>query len=242
MGPTPEERRLHATVHIPARSWCGICMQAKFDDDPHFREGHDREGDEIQMDYCFAGFLCILMLYFVNTMAPHAILGPKGVDYYMIRAVAAAIENWGVTKIVLKHDQEPAITALVREIKNFRKAPTIVEEAQKGNHQGVGGVERANQEVLKQIRALLYTIQENYGRELPNDHSLWPWLVRHSSWLLSRFTVHHDDRTSYEMLRGRPYRGEIVVFGECVWAREPQTTSKLQPRWAKTIHPHSQPD
>ena len=48
-------------------------MQAKFDDDPHFREGHEREGDEIQMDYCFAGFLCILMLYFTVDLN-HAII------------------------------------------------------------------------------------------------------------------------------------------------------------------------
>ena len=68
-------------------------MQAKFADDPHFRVGHEREGDKVQTDYCFVGPLTILVLYYVNAQAIHAILGPKGVDVYMVSAAVAAVES-----------------------------------------------------------------------------------------------------------------------------------------------------
>ena len=187
------------------------------------------------MDYYFAGPLCILNMVHMNSGAIHAILGPKGTDAYMIKTAVAAIENWGLDKMVLKHDQEPAITALAREVKSQRRSATIVESAQRTNHQGVGGIERANQELGKQLRALKLTIEENYKRELPTDHGLHPWLVRHASRLLNRYIVHSNGRTSYEALKGRPYRGEIATIAECVWARDPTTPSKLQAKWHAAV-------
>ncbi|CAK0858488.1 unnamed protein product [Prorocentrum cordatum] len=233
--PSLAEQRTHELVHIPARSWCWVCVRSKFTDDPHYKAGHERTGDEVQIDYYFLGQLSILNMVHMNSQAIHGIMGPKGTDAYMVKTAVATIENWGLDRIVLKHDQEASITALAREIKAQRKAPTMVETAQRANHQGVGGVERANEELGKQIRALLFSVGDNYKRELPAEHGLLPWLIRHAGWQLNRFTVHGNGKTTYEVLKGRPYRGELVNFAECVWARDPTPTSKLQPRWHAAV-------
>ncbi|CAK0873283.1 unnamed protein product, partial [Prorocentrum cordatum] len=233
--PSLAEQRTHELVHIPARSWCWVCVRSKFTDDPHYKAGHERTGDEVQIDYYFLGQLSILNMVHMNSQAIHGIMGPKGTDAYMIKTAVATIENWGLDRIVLKHDQEASITALAREIKAQRKAPTMIESAQRANHQGVGGVERANEELGKQIRALLFSVGDNYKRELPAEHGLLPWLIRHAGWQLNRFTMHGNGKTTYEVLKGRPYRGELVNFAECVWARDPTPTSKLQPRWHAAV-------
>ncbi|CAK0902772.1 unnamed protein product [Prorocentrum cordatum] len=233
--PSLAEQRTHELVHIPARSWCWVCVRSKFTDDPHYKAGHERTGDEVQIDYYFLGQLSILNMVHMNSQAIHGIMGPKGTDAYMIKTAVATIENWGLGRIVLKHDQEASITALAREIKAQRKAPTMIESAQRANHQGVGGVERANEELGKQIRALLFSVGDNYKRELPAEHGLLPWLIRHAGWQLNRFTMHGNGKTTYEVLKGRPYRGELVNFAECVWARDPAPTSKLQPRWHAAV-------
>ncbi|CAK0906965.1 unnamed protein product, partial [Prorocentrum cordatum] len=197
--PSLAEQRTHELVHIPARSWCWVCVRSKFTDDPHYKDGHERTGDEVQIDYYFLGQLSILNMVHMNSQAIHGIMGPKGTDAYMVKTAVATIENWGLDRIVLKHDQEASITALAREIKAQRKAPTMIESAQRANHQGVGGVERANEELGKQIRALLFSVGDNYKRELPAEHGLLPWLIRHAGWQLNRFTVHGNGKTTYEV-------------------------------------------
>ena len=43
--------------------------------------------------------------------------------------------------------------------------------------------------------------------------------------------MHPNGKTSYEILKGKPYRGELVEFGEVVWARDLASASKLEARW-----------
>ena len=76
---------------------------------------------------------------------------------------------------------------------------------------------------------------EVHTGQLPEDHRIMPWLVRHAAWQLCRFTEHHNGKTSYEMLKGKPYRGELVEFGEVVWARDLAPASKMAARWASGV-------
>ncbi len=107
----------------------------------------------------------------------------------------------------MRTDKEPAILALATEIREKRSAPTIVESVPKGAHQAVGGVERANQELGKPIRALKLGLEVHVGK-LPEDDRVMAWLARHAAWLLCRYKVHSSTgKTSFELLRGKPYSG-----------------------------------
>ncbi len=50
-----------------------------------------------------------------------------------------------------------------------------------------------------------------------------------------RFTVHASGKTSYQILKGKPYTGEVASFSESVWLRDVDPQSKLDPRWYKGI-------
>ena len=91
-------------------------------------------------------------------------MGPKGLNTYVIKAAAAQLESWGIGHVVLRTDKEPAVLAVAAEIRDKRSAPTIVEAAPKESHQSVGGVERANQELGKQIRALKLALEVHGGK------------------------------------------------------------------------------
>ena len=56
-------------------------------------------------------------------------------------------------------------------------------------------------------------------------------LVRHSSWLISRFLVKSDGKTPYERLRGREYRGEVVEPCEVVHYKL-EAPGKMEPKTA----------
>ena len=36
--PSREEVEIHYTTHMPYRSWCPVCVQAKGEENPHFRK------------------------------------------------------------------------------------------------------------------------------------------------------------------------------------------------------------
>ncbi len=55
--PTLEEREKHCTTHIPYRSWCPVCVQARAREDKHYKEtSEERELDlpRVSMDYAHA--------------------------------------------------------------------------------------------------------------------------------------------------------------------------------------------
>ena len=39
---------------------------------------------------------------------------------------------------------------------------------------------------------------------------MFPWVIRRSGWLITRFLIKADGKTPYERLKGREYKGEIV--------------------------------
>ena len=41
--PSQEERDRHYTTHMPYRSWCPVCVQAKGKENPHFRKKEKKQ-------------------------------------------------------------------------------------------------------------------------------------------------------------------------------------------------------
>jgi hypothetical protein len=54
--PTREERAHHELLHVPFRPWCEDCVRGKAADDPHLRQDHGQEDEEmpkVSVDYGF---------------------------------------------------------------------------------------------------------------------------------------------------------------------------------------------
>jgi hypothetical protein len=201
--------------------------------------------DEVEMDYLFLTSpqfpeerVTVLVLALAVDGAIAATVGVKGVTPYMLRFAAGTMEVWGLKDIILKTDQEQAIMALSRSLKDERKDKTQLTNAPRYSHASMGVVERANQTLAGQIRSMRLVLQGHLGQRLPATHPLMAWVVRHAAWLITRFVVRPSGRTAYEALRGRAYRSELVEIGERVFAKKPgdsQNVTKLDSRWEAGI-------
>ena len=58
------------------------------------------------------------------------------------------------------------------------------------------------------------------------EHPTMAFLVEHAGRLMSRYQVGRDGRTAYELHAGKPYRRQLVEFGERV-----SRQAKLDPKW-----------
>ena len=53
--------------------------------------------------------------------------------------------------------------------------------------------------------------------EVPSRHHVLAFLVEHAERLMSRYQVGRDGRTAYELHAGKPYRTQLLEFGERVY-------------------------
>ena len=138
--------------------------------------------------------------------------------------------------VYLKNDQEPAIQSVIQGVVRGRVAPTVLEESPVGSSQSNGSIEGAVGEAEAQIRTARLALEQNYLHKIPIDHAIVPWMVKHCSFALNRFLIGSDGKSAYERIRGRPFKSDVLEFGETVYYKKPKTTigpglNKWDSRW-----------
>ncbi|CAE7561590.1 unnamed protein product [Symbiodinium natans] len=201
--PSDSEVREHCLTHLPFRPWCRHCIRGKAPALAH-KEPSNTEYTKplVAIDYCFlsssegnASESPVMVVKSKPDLAVFARLVPsKGcVHEYSVQALADIFRVLGYREFTLKTDGEPSLVALARaavallpvEVKvTFEHSPVEESEAN-------GFVERACRSVQEQARTLLSMLHERLQCEFPANHAIFPWLVRHASWLL-----HHFHRTA----------------------------------------------
>ncbi len=106
----------HELTHVPNRSWCRVCGQAKGIDDRHGKRAGPSEIDEAQADYQFLGKLAILTVVHVNSSSTFGVVGPKNVNPYIVQAELNILDCWGVQEFTLRTAQGPSVQALPSEV------------------------------------------------------------------------------------------------------------------------------
>ena len=68
-------------------------------------------------------------------------------------------------------------------------------------------------------------------------HPVTTWLVNHCADVINKFKVGSDGKTSYERVKGKPYRRDMVEFGERVYFRSGKLDRqrKMEPRWHEGV-------
>ena len=114
----------------------------------------------------------------------------------------------------------------------------VLEHAPRHSHQSVGEVENANKRLKGQVRCEMAKVEHHYPMDpVSGQHKLLPWAVRHSADVLTKYAKHSNGRTSWEMLRHKPYRGHVACFGESVWFKDPKKTGMdaLNSQWGSGL-------
>ena len=226
--PSLGERAAHRLTHFPFRAWCVWCVYGRGKEDPHKRN-KDRKSDipVVGLDYCFPSFasgamITVLIITEVFSGAVEAVMvSEKGPSEFPVRSVIRQLRVWGLARVALWSDQEPAIKALVAAIQTARKEETSFYEGKRYDPKGKGAIENMCGLVTGLLRTFVLSVEHHYKTEMKEDHPLLPWLVRHTGWVLTRFAVKSSGLTPYRQLRGRDYNGVVVEIGECMLYKKP---------------------
>ena len=98
----------------------------------------------------------------------------------------------------------------------------IVQTSVVGSHASNGATERAILEIARQGRCMRSALESHFkDYHLQTTSVSFPWLIRHASWLVTRFLIKTDGKSAYQRLRGRDYHGEVAEFGEAVFCLNP---------------------
>ena len=233
-------------THLSFASWCPVCVRARAADDPHqaLPEGAPPGTPIVQIDFFFlnrredqerATGVCLTETS-TKAIACSGIPA-KGKGLYSVEFVLAELSDWGLLDIVLRSDQEPAISSLCSEVRGRRGLlghKVIEEKGPRYSHASLGNVGRRNRSAEQQVRCISAALLDACGYELTSTFGLLPWAIRHGGWILHRYRVLDTGRTSFRHIRGRDYRGEVCVLGEQVWARDYRPSvqdTKLSLRW-----------
>ena len=103
-----------------------------------------------------------------------------------------------------------------------------------------GVVERSIWEVESMTRTLCHAAQEFHGVTLELTHPVRVWAVEYASQLLNRSQRSlKDNRTAYELRRGKPFRRKLPAFAEAVMffrVADQRRRMKFEDRWLTGIY------
>ena len=244
-GPTVEEREAHRKTHLPFRSWCPPCVEGRAKNWPHLKEKGEPEEryPSVSFDYCFLrdhqGGPSVPVLVGkdreTGALISH-VVPEKGAGLeWTAKHVCRDLVKLGIGgKVVLKADQEPAIVSLIEDvIKKRGNELTVPEWSPKGESQSNGKAERGVQTIEGLVRSHKIDLEGKLGCKVPVESPLFTWLVEHCADLHNKFHVYADGQTSYEKIKGKKHKGEMLEFGQAVLHRVPGKPAGglMAPRW-----------
>ena len=211
---------------------------------PHFRRKTEGEHvvPTVSIDYLFMGpsgqeeaqgVLPMLAVKSHESRMTFAhVVERKGPVDFTVRRLVADLDQFRTAKSV----QEPANLALKQAVRE--SMPTVefvMEESLVEEHQSNCTVEVTVREIQKQVILMKSALEERMKCEMLWRRPILAFLKEHAGKIMSRYQVGRDGRTAYELHAGKPYRRQLVEFGERVYFMPIRPGSarqaKLDPKW-----------
>ena len=181
--PTPQDILEHNVTHLPYRSWCPICVQAR-----GRQNNHPKQHGKLPIIRLDFGYIKAF-----DDSNAHPILTAIGIQSGMVMALQLTdkrmlfdyavkqlqhflIECGRTTHTILQSSQEDFLTALTTGVAN-KIGNITTRNSGAYSSQSQGGVERAHRTLFAQIRTLKAQIRRNYNRDISMKHPLMPWIV-----------------------------------------------------------------
>ena len=219
-----KEIKEHSLTHLPYKSWRWVRRGARGYTHAHL---HSDELCEIPMQSAVDFFMgeadspgCVASLTIKDCRSKCIIafaVPKKGRDEYVVQRVLQAITFMGHRGLIFKTDQEPAICALVNEVRDSWPGKLTHEKFPVADHRANGWVEAGARTVEAQIRALKMSFEDKYGVVLDHTSHIVTWMIEYAGWLISRFgNIGRDDKTPCPSFRGRDATSPLRIRGMCV--------------------------
>ena len=153
------------------------------------------------------------------------VLPAKGsVEKYAVAELRRFVFEIGRTFGIIQYDKENALKVIAKDLcktiggLSMRAAPT-------GHSQSQGSVGNVQRTLYGQLRALMSQVQESTGLKLTSESPMFVWCVKHAQWLINRYLIGSDGKTSYNRRWSRDYGGSLCMFGEWIDAKMLKATS-----------------
>ena len=266
--PSPLEQEEQEMTHIPFRPWCEACVRGKSKRKPSRRLTGEYAHDQccrVRMDYAYlteeleaesgehgeaestkAGATLTMLVVQESqcrSVWAYAVESKGTSEDWLPLQILEDMETVGMKeeKMVVKSDQEVAITDLAREIAKLRESSygTSIEQSAVGESDSNATVERAIQDVEGQIRTLRASLEGKIQQKVRLTNPVVPWMVRHAAALITRCRIRPSGKTSLEMIRGRRTNAQIAEFGESVLFKIPKTKlnpGKFEDQWTTGVY------
>ena len=156
--------------------------------------------------------IAVLNLIDCRTYAQGTLFANKELDEYKENYIVALLDNWGHTTVILQTDQEPATMSIAHAVRDRRAISTIVRGSPAYSKHSAGHVEGANRLAAGLSRTYKLKLEE-----LRPSDPIVPFLVKSVGWMITRFQPRSHGGSSYKLIFGREYSGEIAEMGEQLW-------------------------
>lgn len=238
--PTDETRQLHELTHADFAPWCQHCVAGKTPEDKHVRTNKHEHAQisVIQIDYQFFsrdGELVeeesrsATVLTGVDTSSGFPVMifaRQKGVDAYVLKTLMVWITRLGYNKVLLQHDPEKPLRALLEQVQQKQKLGTDKVQLRANphySHQSQGGVEGMN----RMMAGMLRTGCAPFGKHTRVQTSRWTSITSSCRgcanglllYGLNKYFIKSDNVTAYKIVTGRKYTSPIMQFGEGVMCK-----------------------
>ncbi len=120
----------------------------------------------------------------------------KGNDEYAVKHACMHLGRLGHKRVTMRSDQENAIEELARKIESKTAVGIVHNEFSVGESQSNGMVEKAVQNVQRQVRIMSSGREERSGTKLKRDHLISALLVIHVANTINRQRAGLDGRTT----------------------------------------------
>ena len=129
---------------------------------------------------------------------------------------------------MLQSAQEPSIIDVKHKAGTDIPTEIACEESPVGDSNANGSIERANQTIQGQIRAIKDYTERHIGATIGLDSSVLKWLVHHAAWTLTTFHVGSDGKPVHQRIQDKPFYQEIAEIGEQILFKPHKTTGLKQ--------------
>ena len=246
--PTAEERARHDATHLPFRSWCPICVEARATEDPHYRQTTEERAKglpRVCVDYCEIGEnpddeddkQVMIVGRDKWSQAVHAdIVEAKGnTDAAAAQGIKNFITSFGYKRIELKTDGEPALVDVAKTVKRVSEVDVLLKSPPAHDPQSNGVAERAVREVKEQLRATKIAFERRLKSKIDPKSPVLLWMVVHSVETINRFLVGADGRTPHYRLHNRNFVGKVLEFGEMVYAKPLRKSTRKRALMSRAV-------
>ena len=248
--PTEQERKEHNLTHLPYRSWCTICVESKGRANNHPQQKTSKL-PVVQCDFAYIKgihdkqVIPVLTAIDVETGMSMAIMvQDKQKQFtYLTQCLQTFLTECGRTQAILaptilQSDQEEYLVSLLKTTARTIGSNITVRQSPAYSSQSQGSIERFHRTLFNQVRTLTAQLRSNYKlNNISINHPIMPWVIRHAAYLLNRYAIHNDGKTSYFRRWNKEHKTPLCEFGETIQYMIPhyKRMPKLESRFYKGI-------